>query len=73
MAAVVNREVLFLNNIMGVKMPRVDPEELWQKHLLECYMAFTLSEEFSSLRTEGLAILKQKTLLTVSKWWSFSD
>ena len=36
-------------------------------------MAFTLSEEFSSLRTEGLAILKRKTLLTVSEWWSFSD
>ncbi len=54
-------------------MPRLDPEELWQKHLLELYTALTLSEEFSALRTEGLRILKRKTLLTASEWWSSID
>jgi hypothetical protein len=54
-------------------MTRLDPEELWQKHLLELYAAFTFSKEFSTLRTEGLAILGRKTLFTVPEWWSFSE
>ena len=49
-------------------MARLPPEELWHKHLLECYYTFKLSSDWRLLRKEGLSILGRRALLTAEEW-----
>jgi hypothetical protein len=47
---------------------RLPPEELWHKHLLECYYTFKLSSDWRLLRKEGLRILGRRVLFTAEEW-----
>lgn len=53
-------------------MARLLPEELWQKHLLERYLAFKLTGDWLLLREEGLRILGRSELLDAQEWWASS-
>ena len=49
-------------------MARLPPEELWRKHLLECYYTFKLSSDWRLLRKEGMRILGRRALFTAEEW-----
>jgi hypothetical protein len=49
-------------------MPRLNPEELWRRHILEGYYAFRLSTDWRLLRREGMRILGRRALFTAEEW-----
>jgi hypothetical protein len=50
-------------------MAKLKPDERWQRHLLERFEAFRLSDELLKLRAEGLRALGRTRLLTTEEYW----
>lgn len=50
-------------------MAKLKPDERWQRHLLERFEAFRLSDELPKLRAEALHALGRTRLLTAEEYW----